>query len=111
MLAAGILTPVAAALLVAQSVVIIFKVHWSKGFFSSKGGFEFAFVLAMGSVAIGIAGPGQLSLDQLIKLELELELGEDAGQTFILVTHDSEVGDACDRVVRMRDGRVSGAAR
>ncbi|HEX7431608.1 MAG TPA: DoxX family protein [Candidatus Limnocylindrales bacterium] len=69
MLAAGILTPVAAALLVAQSVVIIFKVHWSKGFFSSKGGFEFAFVLAMGAVAIGIAGPGQLSLDQLIKLE------------------------------------------
>jgi len=69
MLAAGILTPAAAALLVAQSVVIIFKVHWSKGFFSTKGGFEFAFVLAMGAVAIGIAGPGQLSLDQLIKLE------------------------------------------
>jgi putative ABC transport system ATP-binding protein len=33
------------------------------------------------------------------------------GQTFILVTHDSEVGEACDRVVRMRDGRASGAAR
>jgi len=28
------------------------------------------------------------------------------GQTFILVTHDPEVGGACDRVVRMRDGRV-----
>ena len=28
------------------------------------------------------------------------------GQTFILVTHDAEVGQACDRVVRMRDGRV-----
>ncbi len=28
------------------------------------------------------------------------------GQTFILVTHDSEVGDACDRVVRMRDGVI-----
>ena len=28
------------------------------------------------------------------------------GQTFILVTHDTEVGEACDRVVRMRDGRV-----
>jgi putative oxidoreductase len=69
MLAAGILTPAAAALLVAQSVVIIFKVHWSKGFFSSKGGFEFAFVLGMGAVAIGVAGPGQVSFDQLIKLE------------------------------------------
>jgi len=30
----------------------------------------------------------------------------DRGQTFILVTHDSEVGEACDRVVRMRDGLV-----
>jgi putative ABC transport system ATP-binding protein len=28
------------------------------------------------------------------------------GQTFILVTHDQDVGDACDRIVRMRDGRV-----
>jgi putative ABC transport system ATP-binding protein len=28
------------------------------------------------------------------------------GRTFILVTHDSEVGAACDRIVRMRDGRI-----
>ena len=28
------------------------------------------------------------------------------GQTLVLVTHDEEVGAACDRVVRMRDGRV-----
>jgi putative ABC transport system ATP-binding protein len=28
------------------------------------------------------------------------------GQTFILVTHDQDVGDACDRIVRMRDGRI-----
>ena len=24
----------------------------------------------------------------------------------MLVTHDSEVGEACDRVVKMRDGRI-----
>ncbi len=28
------------------------------------------------------------------------------GQTLLLVTHDPEVGDACDRVVHMRDGLV-----
>jgi putative ABC transport system ATP-binding protein len=28
------------------------------------------------------------------------------GQTVILVTHDADVGAACDRVVRMRDGRI-----
>jgi putative ABC transport system ATP-binding protein len=44
-------------------------------------------------------------------LALLRQLNREHGQTFILVTHDSEVGDACDRVVRMRDGRVSGAAR
>ncbi len=29
------------------------------------------------------------------------------GQTIVLVTHDAEVGDACDRVVHMRDGLVA----
>jgi putative ABC transport system ATP-binding protein len=33
-------------------------------------------------------------------------LNVERGQTFILVTHDAEVGAACDRVVRMRDGLV-----
>jgi putative ABC transport system ATP-binding protein len=32
------------------------------------------------------------------------------GQTFILVTHDSEVGEACDRIVRMRDGKIRDTA-
>jgi putative oxidoreductase len=68
-LAAGILTPVAVMLFLGQSTVIIFKAHWSKGFFSTRGGFEFPLVLAVGAAAIGIAGPGQVSLDQLIKLE------------------------------------------
>ena len=31
---------------------------------------------------------------------------DELGQTIVLVTHDSEVGEACDRVVRMRDGRI-----
>jgi len=28
------------------------------------------------------------------------------GQTIVLVTHDAEVGEACDRIIRMRDGRI-----
>jgi putative oxidoreductase len=69
MFAAGIATPAAAAVLVAQSVVIILKVHLAKGFFSTKGGFEFPLLLAVGAVAIGIAGPGLTSVDNAIKLE------------------------------------------
>ena len=28
------------------------------------------------------------------------------GQTFVIVTHDMEVAEACDRIVRMRDGKI-----
>ena len=31
---------------------------------------------------------------------------QERGQTLILVTHDADVGAACDRIVRMRDGKV-----
>jgi putative ABC transport system ATP-binding protein len=39
-------------------------------------------------------------------LALLRTLNREHGQTFVLVTHDAEVGEACDRVVRMRDGRI-----
>jgi putative ABC transport system ATP-binding protein len=44
-------------------------------------------------------------------LELLRRLNRERGQTFVLVTHDQEVGDACDRVIRMRDGIVRDGAR
>ena len=34
------------------------------------------------------------------------QLNTERGQTFVLVTHDPEVGAACDRIVRMRDGSI-----
>jgi predicted ABC-type transport system involved in lysophospholipase L1 biosynthesis ATPase subunit len=33
------------------------------------------------------------------------------GQTFVIVTHDPEVGAACDRIIRMRDGLIIGDER
>jgi len=44
-------------------------------------------------------------------LALLRRLNRERGQTFVLVTHDHEVGAACDRVVRMRDGRIGGVDR
>jgi putative ABC transport system ATP-binding protein len=38
-------------------------------------------------------------------------LNGERGQTIVLVTHDPEVGAACDRIVRMRDGRIVGDER
>jgi putative ABC transport system ATP-binding protein len=39
-------------------------------------------------------------------LRLLRGFNRDHGQTFLIVTHDAEVGAACDRIIRMRDGVV-----
>jgi putative ABC transport system ATP-binding protein len=39
-------------------------------------------------------------------LDLLQRLNREAGQTFVIVTHDPRVGEACNRVIRMRDGYV-----
>ena len=39
-------------------------------------------------------------------LALFRQFNREHGQTIVLVTHDSEVGEACDRIIRMRDGRI-----
>jgi putative oxidoreductase len=68
-LALGFLTPLGAAGAVGAMAVAI-NSHWAKGFFNSKGGFEYPLALLTVSAAIGIAGPGPFSLDALFKLAL-----------------------------------------
>ena len=41
-------------------------------------------------------------------MTLMRELNRRDGLTFVLVTHDPGIGDRCDRIVRMRDGQISG---
>jgi putative oxidoreductase len=65
-LAVGFLTPLAAALLVGQSVVIIFGAHWARGFFNRDNGYEFPLALVSGVVAALLLGPGAISLDAVI---------------------------------------------
>ena len=74
MLAIGLLTPFAAAALIAQSIVIIAFVHWPKGFFNTKGGFEFPLALATSAVAIAIAGAGIYSADAALGLSYSADL-------------------------------------
>jgi putative oxidoreductase len=74
LLAVGLFTPIAAFVLVAQSVVIIGAVHWRSGFFNKDGGYEFPLALATGVVAILFAGPGALSLDAVIGFALAPEV-------------------------------------
>jgi putative oxidoreductase len=63
MLATGFLTPLAATVVVGQSVVIIVKAHWARGFWNRGNGFEFPLALLAGTIAIGLVGPGALSVD------------------------------------------------
>ncbi len=44
--------------------------HWSKGFWSTKGGYEFPLVLFGTSATLGLIGPGAYSLDALLGIAL-----------------------------------------
>jgi putative oxidoreductase len=71
LLAVGLATPLVAAALIAQTVVIIGQVHWRNGFFSTKGGFEFPFTLGVGAVAVGLGGPSSASLDTILGIAID----------------------------------------
>ena len=62
-LALGAVTPLAAAILVAQSVVIVVKVHAPSGFWNKASGLEFPLALGTGALALGLIGPGAVSFD------------------------------------------------
>ena len=40
-------------------------------------------------------------------LALLRRVNRDRGQTVVLVTHDADVGAACDRIIRIRDGHIA----
>lgn len=70
LLALGLLTPLAAAVLVSQSAVIIARMHWAKGFWNTKGGYEYPLVLGAAALGLAFSGPGGWSLDELVPLSL-----------------------------------------
>lgn len=67
-LAAGLLTPLAAAAIVAVMLVAGWTVHRQNGFFIVGNGWEYNFILASVAVAVAVAGAGTLSLDAAIGL-------------------------------------------
>jgi putative oxidoreductase len=73
-LALGLLTPLAGALIVAQSVVIIVRSHASSGFWNRQNGYEFPLMLAAGAAALTLTGPGALSVDAVAGFGLADEI-------------------------------------
>lgn len=66
LLVLGLLTRFGALNTFIISLVGMFTVHISKGFFMSNGGVEYILILAVMSLAIMIEGGGKLSIDKSI---------------------------------------------
>ncbi len=71
LLALGLLTPIASALLVAQSTYIVVRAHLPRGFWNAKGGIEFPLQLLAGSLLVVAAGPGTLAIDSALSVEFD----------------------------------------
>ena len=70
LLALGLLTPVAAALVFSVMLVAAVTVHIKKGFFAQNGGYEYTLVLSIAALTVAFTGPGSLSIDALVGYHL-----------------------------------------
>ncbi len=62
LLAVGFLTRGTASVLLVLILVAAFKVHLSKGFFLSQGGFEYTFIIFSVCLALILLGPGKFTI-------------------------------------------------
>lgn len=70
LLAAGLLTPLAAAGMIGVMIVAIVVAHWEVGFFIFKPnqGWEYCASIAITAFVIALVGPGRWSLDHALDL-------------------------------------------
>jgi putative oxidoreductase len=64
LLAVGLFVPFDALAIVAVMTVAIALVHWQKGFFNTRGGYEFNLLVAAAAVSLAALGAGRFSLDR-----------------------------------------------
>jgi putative oxidoreductase len=67
--ACGLLTPLAAAMLIGVMGLAIAIVHWRHGPWVTEGGFEYNVVLIAVAFAVAATGPGKYSLDHVLNLD------------------------------------------
>lgn len=65
--AAGLLTPLAAVIIVLTMLVAIVKVHGPNGLWATANGYEYNLVLIAIAIGIALIGAGDYSLDALIR--------------------------------------------
>jgi len=66
----GLATPLASAALIGTMVTAIRKVHWGSGPWATSGGYEYNLVLIASLLALAEEGPGDVSLDAALGLDL-----------------------------------------
>jgi putative oxidoreductase len=66
LLAAGLVTPLAAAAIVSVMFAAALSSHLKNGFWITNGGYEYTLTLGLVAMGIGFIGPGSYSLDHLL---------------------------------------------
>ncbi|WP_316504723.1 DoxX family protein [Nitrosopumilus sp.] len=67
LLVIGVLTRITSVVFSVILLGAIFHIRWEKGFFVSKGGWEWDLVMLAAVLAIMVAGPGRISIAHAIK--------------------------------------------
>lgn len=70
LLAVGLVTPLAAALLIAVMSTAVATVHWPNGVWAAAGGFEYNLVMVAVAFAVASIGAGKWSLDHVLGLHV-----------------------------------------
>ncbi|MGW6421535.1 DoxX family protein [Nocardia sp. NPDC055053] len=91
LLALGLATPLGAGAVVGVMLVAGLLAHRKNGFFVFKEGYEYVLVLAVAAIALGLLGPGRVSLDHAFDITVTgwagglLALGLGVGATIGLL--------------------------
>jgi putative oxidoreductase len=93
--ALGLLTPLAATLIISVMFVAVATVHVKNGYFNSSQGFEYNLVLAAVALSVAIIGAGPVSLDAVLNIQ-------DAGPVWGLIALIAGVAGGAVRVASRR---------
>ncbi len=116
LLVLGLFTPLACAAVVSVMLVAGLLAHRPNGFFVFKDGYEYVLMLAAISLALGVLGPGKVSVDHAADIEVTgwagggIALGVAVVATAGLLATFWRPERPAERAATTEDASVTGAA-